>query len=512
MDFHGQYRNLVSEPGRTIDMGAPAETTKAGDAAAAHALLPHDLAPHALVPHALAPHALDVDFGKVDVAVVGAGPAGLIAAERLAHAGYRVTIYDRMPSPARKLLMAGRGGLNLTHSEPLDRLLSRYRPENPQLHEALRAFPPEALVSWANELGIETYVGSSRRVFPTAMKASPLVRAWLTRLAGLGVRLEREHCLVAIERMANADGTPTPRLTFARKAGEPVTVTPRAVLLALGGASWPRLGSDGGWVALMQGHGVTITPLTPANCGLLVAWSAHVKDRFAGTPLKRIVLVAGDARFAGELMVTRAGLEGSPAYAAGPQVRAALAASGGAPVPILLDLRPDITQAELEKRLGRPRGKQSLATYLRKSAGLSPLAIALLRETDWETSPGATASLPGPPEQDRSTPAALASAIKALPLRITGLAGLDRAISTAGGIAWAAFDPDFMLHALPGVFAAGEMLDWEAPTGGYLLQGCFATGVAAASGIARHLQKAAARSEEQAAGGGAGGGLAQPPY
>lgn len=448
---------------------------------------------------------LDADFQNIDVAVIGAGPAGMIAAERLAQAGYGVTIYDRMPSPARKLLMAGRGGLNLTHSEPLARLLKRYRPENPQLLEALSAFPPDALISWANNLGIETYVGSSRRVFPTAMKASPLVRAWLTRLASSGVRLQREHCLVAIDQTIEAastsDGMPTPRLTFARKAGGPVTVAPRAVLLALGGASWPRLGSDGGWVGLLQGHGIGITPLEPANCGLLVPWSAHLIDRFAGMPLKRIALGVGNETFAGELMVTRSGLEGSPAYAAGPQVRAALAAAGGAAVPVSLDLRPDITLAELEKRLDRPRGKQSLATYLRKSAGLSPLVITLLRECDREANSGATPVSPLPPARD-STPAALASAIKALPLRVTGLAGLDRAISTAGGIAWASVDPDFMLRALPGVFAAGEMLDWEAPTGGYLLQGCFATGVAAASGIARHLQNAPVRSDQSPAGGG----------
>ncbi len=433
-----------------------------------------------------------------DIAIVGAGPAGLIAAEHLARAGHAVVLYDRMPSPARKLLMAGRGGLNLTHSEPLDRLLERYRPQNPQLLDAVRTFPPEALIAWANGLGIKTYVGSSGRVFPTAMKASPLLRAWLARLTGLGVKLEREHSLVAIddaphEHAAQGENISTLRLTFARKAAGPITVSPHAALLALGGASWPRLGSDGAWVDLLGKHAIDITALAPANCGLIVPWSDHVIDRFAGTPLKRIAMTIGTNRFAGELILTRNGLEGSPAYAAAALIRTALSADAGSPVAISLDLRPDLSLTELERRLSKPRGKQSLATYLRKSAGLSPLAIALLREGDRHAGPGPTS--PASRLGERSdTPAALASAIKTLPLHVTGLAGLKRAISTAGGIAWRHIDEDFMLTALPGVFAAGEMLDWEAPTGGYLLQGCFATGVAAAAGIERYVQRTTATS------------------
>jgi len=444
--------------------------------------------------------ALAAGIRRIDIAIVGAGPAGLIAAERLAQTGHRVVIYDRMPSPARKLLMAGRGGLNLTHSEPLDRLLQRYHPDEPRLLDAVRAFPPDALVAWANGLGIETYVGSSGRVFPAAMKASPLVRAWLARLAGLGVRIEREHRLVGIDRIHETDDFLTPRLTFSRKAGGLVTIAPHAVLLALGGASWPRLGSDGGWVDLLRHHAIPITPLKPANCGIIVPWSAHLIERFTGTPLKRIALTVVDRRFSGEVVVTRSGLEGSPVYAAGPHIRTALTAAGDTPVAIILDLRPDLSLAELEHRLAKPRGKQSLATYLRKAAGLSPLAIALLHESNREAGPDA-AHPSAWNAMTGATRADLAAAIKALPLRVKGLAGMDRAISTAGGIAWTAIDPNFMLRDLPGVFAAGEMLDWEAPTGGYLLQGCFATGVAAAAGIDRFLNQPATAAREPAASG-----------
>ncbi len=422
----------------------------------------------------------------MDIAIVGAGPAGLIAAENLAGAGYNVVVFERMPSPARKMLMAGRGGLNLTHSEPLDDLLQHYRPHEARLLDAIRAFPPDTLIAWANGLGITTFTGSSRRVFPDAMKASPLVRAWLSRLAGLGVRLERDRQLIAITPPAPGGHSPSPSLTFVNRSGDTTTVTPRATLLALGGASWPRLGSDGGWVQILQTHGIDITTLEPTNSGLIVPWSSRFIDRYAGTPLKRIVLSVGDIHVPGELVVTRRGLEGTPAYTANPLIRAALAANDNSSASIAIDLRPDLQLSELEKRLTKPRGKQSLSTFLRKSAGLSPLAIALLHEGQ-RTGHVEDANSAAQSPAIETTPAVLATRIKALSLGVTGLAGMDRAISTAGGIAWSAIDENFMFPRLPGVFAAGEMLDWEAPPGGYLFQGCFATGVGAAKGIERYL-------------------------
>lgn len=425
----------------------------------------------------------------LDVAIVGAGPTGLMAAEHLARAGRQVVVYERMPSPARKLLMAGRGGLNITHSEPLPAFLDRYRPAAPLLLDAIRAFPPEALIAWARGLGIDTYVGSSGRIFPTAMKASPLVRAWLTRLASLRVRLETGHHLVAIEGSGEDSGPDTLRLTFSRKGALPITVAPQATLLAVGGASWPRLGSDGSWVAPLLNKAIEITPLKPTNAGLLVPWSAHLVDRFAGIPLKRIVLTMGAMQFSGELIITRTGIEGTPAYAASSFVRDALTTAHGRPITVTLDLRPDLTLAELEARLSKPRGKQSLGNFLRKAAGITPLATALLREMTPIPGPKDLSISAAPSSKPLSTtPSHLAQRIKALPVPVTGLAGIERAISTAGGIAWTAIDPNFMLTAIPGVFTAGEMLDWEAPTGGYLLQGCFATAMAAATGMERYLQ------------------------
>lgn len=416
----------------------------------------------------------------INVAVIGAGPAGLIAAEKLAQRGLRVVVYERMPSVARKLLMAGRGGLNLTHGEPLERFVTRYRPQSCPVVPAVLAFPPGALIEWAQSLGIETFTGSSGRVFPTAMKASPLLRAWLARLTQLGVRIVLNHTLVSLKPLVVGQATRGTdagiALTFSRKGSAPVEIKARAVLLALGGASWPRLGSDGAWVAPMTALGVPVTPLMPANAGLKVAWSDHLMARFAGMPLKRIALGIAGERFTGDLVVTRGGLEGGPAYACGPLVRAALAAAENEAVPVMIDLRPDLTAAVLAQRLSKPRGKQSTATFLRKAAGLSPLAIALLRE------PAA-----GNGTLDLDAAEALAARIKGLPIAVHGLAGLERSISTAGGLAFSAIDEGYMIKDLPGVFAAGEMLDWEAPTGGYLLQGCFATGVAASAGIARYL-------------------------
>lgn len=403
------------------------------------------------------------------VAIIGAGPAGLMAAERLARAGLGVDIYEQMASPARKLLMAGRGGLNLTHSEPLDAFLGRYRPASGPVADAVRAFPPAALIAWAEGLGQETFAGSSGRVFPKSMKASPLLRAWLRRLDALGVRLHVRHRLTGFDTA----GRPVITRTTDNLKG---AVRADAVLLACGGASWPRLGSDGAWVQPLAALGVAITPLTAANCGARIGWSSILRERFAGTPVKRVKLQVGGERFAGELMVTRQGLEGSPIYAAGPLLRAALEApqAGGSGVEITLDLRPDLDEDQLIERLSKPRGKQSTANWLRKAANLPPVATALLREgADGTTLP--------------ADPRGLARRIKCVRLRVAGLSGLERAISTAGGVAFGGLDERLMVASRPGLFVAGEMLDWEAPTGGYLLQATFATAVAAADGIVAWL-------------------------
>jgi len=402
-----------------------------------------------------------------DVAIFGAGPAGLIAAERLAEAGCRVTIYDQMPSPARKLLMAGRGGLNLTHSEPVDALLKRYGNAHPRLIEAIRNFPPDRLVAWANGLGADMFVGSSGRMFPRAMKASPLLRAWLSRLAGLGVRIAPRHRLLDLVPAAKDSRAPLAKVRT--PDGASATLSPDAIVLALGGASWPRLGSHGQWTEMLSPLDVPIAPLEPANAALLIRWSPHLVARHAGTPLKRLAIHVGGCRFPGEAVLTRTGLEGSPAYAAAPLVREQLKRSGGHPVTITLDLKHNMELAVLEARLAASPAKQSLANRLRKAAALHPAAIALLREG------GGHSELP-------KETAALARHIKSLPLEVTGIGGIERAISTAGGVMFDALDGRLMLRRLPGVFVAGEMLDWEAPTGGYLLQAAFATGAAAADG------------------------------
>jgi predicted flavoprotein YhiN len=408
------------------------------------------------------------------IAVIGAGPAGLAAAEAAAEAGAAVTVFDHMASPARKLLMAGRGGLNLTHSEPPERFLARYADTDPRLAEAIRAFPPEAASRWCEGLGQPVFTGSSGRVFPVAMKASPLLRAWLARLGGLGVVVHARHrwsgvrTLAAAGAPASLGDTPGPHepgvppqhlaLTFDTPDGA-VTHRADAAVLALGGASWPRLGSDGAWVAALPG--VPVVPFVASNCGVAIAWSDLVRMRFAGQPLKRIALACGGVRVRGEAMVTADGLEGGAVYALSAPIRAALGAAGEAM--LTLDLRPDIDAAALAARLDGPRGSRSLANHLRVAGGLPPVAAALLREA---------------PEDGRP----LSARVKALPLRVTGLAGLDRAISSAGGVAWDALDSRFMLRAFPGVFSAGEMIAWDAPTGGYLLTACLATGRAAAEG------------------------------
>jgi uncharacterized flavoprotein (TIGR03862 family) len=394
-------------------------------------------------------------------AVVGAGPAGLIAAERLAAAGVEVTVYDRMPSVGRKLLLAGRGGLNLTHSEPLERFLDRYHPPHEALCAAIAVFPPQRLRDWCEALGQPTFVGTSGRVFPKAMKASPLLRAWLRRFGDAGVAFAMRHRFIGWR-----DGA----LAFERPDGTTITDRPDVTVLALGGASWPRLGSDGGWVTALAEAGIAISPLRPANCGFRVQWSEPFRNRRAGSPLKRIAVTFAGQTVRGEAVITTEGIEGGAIYALSRPLREAIEGDGSALLTV--DLRPDLTQADLATRLAKGRAKESLSTSLRKNARLSPADIDLLREA----AIGQGRQLAGLPAGE------LAAFIKAVPLRLTGVADIGRAISTAGGISFDEINERFMLRTRPGVFVAGEMLDWEAPTGGYLLQASFATGVAAAEG------------------------------
>jgi uncharacterized flavoprotein (TIGR03862 family) len=397
----------------------------------------------------------------VHVAVIGGGPAGLMAAEVLAAGGVRVTVYDRMPSVGRKFLLAGRGGLNLTHSEDMAPLLLRYGAAAPHLRAAIAAFPPTRLRAWCEGLGQQTFIGSSGRVFPTGMKASPLLRAWLHRLAEANVEFKLRHHW----RGWDEGG----RLLFAAPQGA-VCVSPSATVLAMGGASWPRLGSQGDWTQVLCAAGIAVCPLRPANCGFIVAWSQTFRQRFAGQPLKRLALSFGGAHARGEAVITATGLEGGGVYALSAPLRDAIAATGQAI--LYIDLRPDSSVGELARRLATPHAKQSLATVLRKAARLSPPAIALLREV------AVVARRRGEAVDALS----LAAIIKALPLVLTGVAPIARAISSAGGVAFCQITEDFMLRARPGVFVAGEMLDWEAPTGGYLLQACLATGAGAGHG------------------------------
>jgi uncharacterized flavoprotein (TIGR03862 family) len=402
----------------------------------------------------------------MSAAVIGAGPAGLMAAEVLAKGGAAVTVYDAMPSAGRKLLMAGRGGLNLTHGEPLPHFLVRYREAEPRLKAAIEAFSPQALRDWSEALGQETFVGSSGRVFPKAFKASPLLRAWLRRLDSMGARLALRHRWTGWDEGG--------RLLFQLPRGQSA-VEPTATVLALGGASWPRLGSDGSWTDILRAKGVGMSPLRPANCGFTVTWSDIFRDRFEGQPLKGVALTYGPHTVRGEAVVTRAGIEGGAIYALSAGLREARAHSGH--VTLNIALRPDVEPQDLIARLSAPKGKQSLANFLRKAAQLSPVAIGLLQEAAKASSTSLAAL----------SPENLAALINAVPIELTGVAPIARAISTAGGISFDELDADYMLRRLPGVFAAGEMLDWEAPTGGYLLQASFATGAAAGRGALKWL-------------------------
>jgi uncharacterized flavoprotein (TIGR03862 family) len=400
-------------------------------------------------------------ISKASVAIIGAGPAGLMAAETLAQSGIGVAVFDAMPSVGRKFLMAGRGGLNLTHSEPLDAFLTRYREATPKLASAIESFPPERLRAWCEALGQPTFVGSSGRIFPKALKASPLLRAWLRRLDAMGVSFSMRHRWIGWDDSG--------RLSLQTPDGQRV-IAADATVLALGGASWPRLGSDGSWTETLRARGASISPLKPSNCGFTVNWSDIFRERFEGEPLKGITLAFGGRNVRGEAVITRAGIEGGAVYALSAELREAILTSGQATLQVAL--RPDIATGDLVKRLSASRGKQSFSNWLRKAAQMSPVAIGLLQEVA-HASPVSLASL----SAER-----LAELINALPLQLSGIAPIARAISSAGGISFDELDTGFMLRRLPGVFAAGEMLDWEAPTGGYLLQACFATGFAAGRG------------------------------
>lgn len=383
-----------------------------------------------------------------------------MAADVLSAAGVRVVVIERMPSVGRKFLMAGRSGLNLTHSEPSERFVARYGVASDALRPMLEAFTPRDLVAWAEDLGQPTFVGSSGRIFPKAMKASPLLRAWLARLAERGVDIRtRAHW-----NGWASDGA----LAFSRN-GEHETLHPEATLLALGGASWPKLGADGGWQDALRARGVEIAPLKPANVGFDVAWSDVFHSRFAGTPLKSIKLHFGGVEASGELIVTAYGVEGGAIYALSAQLRDAIARDG--PAQLLVDLKPDLSVAQITAKLAQARAGDSLSSILRKTLNLTPPAINLLREG-------------GPPTRDA---AQLAALIKTAPITLTAPRGIERAISTAGGVSWNAVDEGLQLRTAPGVYVAGEMLDWEAPTGGYLLQACFATGAWAARAMLKQL-------------------------
>jgi uncharacterized flavoprotein (TIGR03862 family) len=411
---------------------------------------------------------------KTQAAVIGAGPAGLMAAEILASGGTRVAVYDAMPSVGRKFLMAGRGGLNLTHSEKLAPFLTRYREAAPKLKGAIEAFPPDVLREWSEVLGQETFVGSSGRVFPKTFKASPLLRAWLRRLDSMGVQFALRHRWIGWDERG--------RLLF-RTPDVLRTVDARATVLALGGASWPRLGSDGAWTEILAAKGVAISNLRPANCGFTVDWSDVFRNRFEGQPLKGVTLKFGPHMVRGEAIITRTGIEGGAVYALSAELREAIEKSGTATLHVAL--RPDLGPDDLIARLSAPRGKQSLANFLRKAAQLSPVAIGLLQEAAIASSKSLSSF--APPD--------LAQLINAMPIKLDGTAPIARAISTAGGISFDGLDADFMIRRLPGTFAAGEMLDWEAPTGGYLLQASFATGVAAGKGALKWLEKRIANGE-----------------
>jgi len=397
--------------------------------------------------------------------VIGAGPAGLMAAEVLSVAGVQVDVYDAMPSAGRKFLLAGRGGLNLTHSEPFEAFAARYGSRRAEIEGRLKSFDPQALREWVHGLGIATFVGTSGRVFPADMKAAPLLRAWLHRLREAGVRFHMRHRFIGW----NAEGA----LRFAMQQGE-VQARADGVVLALGGGSWSRLGSDGAWVPLLQERGVTIAPLLPSNCGfdLRGGWSGYFASRFAGQPFKSVAIRFGGVYQRGEFVATSTGVEGSLVYAYSAALRDAIQAQGSATFE--LDLLPGKTQEQVRAEVAHPRGSRSLPAHLKSRVGIDGIKLALLHEVLSKEALNDTARF--------------AAAIKALPLTVDAARPIHEAISTAGGVRFDALDEHLMLRAMPGVFCAGEMLDWEAPTGGYLLTACFATGRAAAQGLQNWLR------------------------
>ncbi|MND52681.1 dihydropyrimidine dehydrogenase subunit A [compost metagenome] len=393
------------------------------------------------------------------IAIIGGGPAGLAAAEQLSAAGLAVTVYDAMPTFARKFLLAGKSGLNITHSEDFTRFAERFGQASPRLRPALDAFTPDDVRRWAAELGTETFIGTSGRVFPMVMKASPLLRAWLKRLEAQGVTLKTRH---------RWTGFDTGGYRFTTPDGE-ITIRPDAALLALGGASWPRLGSDAAWVPWLTDQGIKIHDLQPANCGFDVAWSEIFTERFAGAPLKSVSTTSDAGTYPGEFVISKHGIEGSLVYAHSAALRDRLLRDGKAALTV--DLMPGRTQDRLTRDLARQDVKASFSNRLRKGAGLDGVKAALLRELSADA--------------NRLMPEQLAAMIKALPIPVLRPRPIAEAISSAGGIAWSDIDERYMLKSRPGLFAAGEMIDWEAPTGGYLLTACLATGRAAARGI-RH--------------------------
>jgi uncharacterized flavoprotein (TIGR03862 family) len=408
-------------------------------------------------------------FQSRSAVIVGGGPAGLMAAEVLVQGGSHIDLYDSMPSVGRKFLVAGKGGLNLTHAESRDQFLSHYGTRRAFLEPFLDNFGPDELLGWVHELGVDTFVGTSKRVFPVGMKTAPILRAWLARLREAGVIFHFRHKW----RGWSEDGS----LRFEAPEGE-VRINTKVVLLALGGGSWARLGSTGEWVPLLIERGVGVAKLKPSNCGFDVAWSEQFRSRFEGFPLKSVILLFTDSngvsyRKQGEFIVTATGVEGSLIYAISAQLRDEIEEKGIAR--IILDLAPGWSHEQLKEKLSLPRGSKTISRHLEKSIHIKGVKAGLLREFV--------------PKQDFLDPDSLATAIKRLTIPLIAPRPLDEAISSAGGILFQELDSHLMIRSLPGVFCAGEMLDWEAPTGGYLLTACFATGRAAGEGALHWLNK-----------------------